>query len=84
MLRIIPVLALLVASPLAAEETLFAAASHGDQATVERLLANGVAVDTAGRNAETPLIAAALAGQAEIAKVLIDHGAEVMARNKGG
>ena len=51
---------------------------------VEKLLGDGVEVDERGRNAETPLIAAALAGEAATAELLIAHGADVMARNEGG
>jgi ankyrin repeat protein len=60
------------------------AVTHSDLATVERLLDAGVDVDELGRNAETPLIAAALAGNAQAAELLIARGASVMARNKGG
>ena len=63
---------------------LYTAAGEGNLATVERMLADGVSVDTAGPNAETPLTAAALAGRAEVAEMLLAHGAGVQARNAGG
>jgi ankyrin repeat protein len=63
---------------------LHTAAGAGDLATVERLLADGAAVDTPGPNAETPLTAAALAGSAEVAEMLLARGADVQARNAGG
>lgn len=63
---------------------LFDAAGRGDLMAVETLLDEGVDVDERGRNAETPLMAAALAGEAAIAGLLIARGADVMARNEGG
>jgi ankyrin repeat protein len=60
-------------------------ASAGDLAAVERLLAGGAEVDGAevderGRNAETPLIAATLAGRRDVAEVLLARGADVQLR----
>lgn len=63
---------------------LFDAAKSGDLAEVERLVNAGTAVDEPGHNAETPLMAAALADAQPVAEFLIDHGADVMARNRGG
>ncbi len=47
-------------------------------------MGEGVEVDQRGRNAETLLIAAELAGETATAESLIVRGADVMARNKGG
>ena len=60
------------------------AASAGDLAAVERLLVGGAKVDDRERNAETPLIVAALAGQYDVAKALLARDADVHARNAGG
>jgi ankyrin repeat protein len=85
MLRLVLMLTLAVGvSSAASAGALFEAAKRGDLAAVERLLAEGIAVDEPGRNAETPLMAAALADQAAIAKLLIARGADIMARNAGG
>ena len=65
-------------------ETLFDAARQGDIATVKALLGSGVFVDEVGRNAATPLIAATLEGKSDVAFLLIEAGANVMARNEGG
>jgi ankyrin repeat protein len=64
--------------------SLFDAAGRGDLAVVEKLVSEGTDVDERGRNAETPLIAAALASAQPVAEFLINHGADVMARNRGG
>jgi ankyrin repeat protein len=48
------------------------------------LLAKGVEADSRGQNAETPLIAAALAGEFAVAELLVAHGADLQARNAGG
>jgi uncharacterized protein len=77
------VVALGVSGPVIAGE-LYDAASAGDLAAAERLLANGAKIDERGQNAETPLMAAALAGQREIAEMLLARGADVHARNAGG
>ena len=82
---LVAVISLLLAAPNAANAgPLYDAVAHRDLTTVERLLKGGVNVDERGRNEETPLIAAALAGEVAIAELLIAHGADVMARNKGG
>jgi ankyrin repeat protein len=74
----------MTAIPALAEETLFSAATKGDTAAIERLLADGGAADIRAADQATPLIAAALAGQAMAAELLIAKGADVMARNSGG
>lgn len=82
---LVAVISLLLAALNAANAgPLYDAVTHRDPATVERLLNGGVDVDERGRNEETPLIAAALAGEVAIAELLIARGADVMARNKGG
>ena len=63
---------------------LFDAASNGDISALRILLNDGVEIDQLGRNSETPLMAAALADEAETAVLLVSRGANVMARNKGG
>ena len=69
----------------AAGDPLFDAVAAGDKAAVEQVLAHGANVDSsrAGDQA-TPLMAAALAGQTDIAELLVSKGANVMARNSGG
>ena len=57
------------ASGVADASPLFEAAGRGDLAVVEKLLGEGVEVDQRARNAETPLIAAALAGETATAEV---------------
>jgi ankyrin repeat protein len=63
---------------------LFDATSKGDAAAVDRLLSSGAAVDEPGRNAETPLIIAALNDRQDISALLLAYGADVQARNAGG
>jgi uncharacterized protein len=72
----------LVGSAVAGE--LYDAAGVGDLAAVKLILARGSDVDERGQNAETALIAAALADRAEIVELLLAHGADVQARNAGG
>lgn len=67
-----------------AGEPIFDAATAGDTAAIESLLAGGVAVDARAPDEATPLMAAALGGQLEAAKLLLAKGADVMARNSGG
>jgi ankyrin repeat protein len=60
------------------------AASQGDVAVIEALLANGAEIDAPGEGGETPLIRAILEGHADVAELLITRGANVMARNERG
>jgi uncharacterized protein len=60
------------------------AVRDGDLEQVRTLIGQGADVNERGRNAETPLIIAALAGEAPVAEFLIAQGADVMARNGGG
>ena len=63
MLRLfVAIIGALGVSGVAHSGPLFDAAARGDVAAVEKFLGEGVGVDQRGRNAETPLIAAALAG----------------------
>jgi ankyrin repeat protein len=57
--------------------TLVAAAAAGDAATVRRLLADGVDVDTRDANGRTAVTAAALGEHVEAARVLVAAGADV-------
>jgi ankyrin repeat protein len=85
MLRVLAVVAvLIVPTCAAADEPLFDAVKAGDAAAVERLLAEGTAVDSRAPDQATPLIDAALNGQADIVALLLAKGADVMARNTGG
>jgi ankyrin repeat protein len=60
------------------------AASDGDLAAMEALLAEGTEIDARGENGETPLILAILKDHADVVELLIAHGADVMARNERG
>ena len=85
MLRVLlAVFVILTPAYVAAGEPLFDAATKGDTAAIEQLLAKGEAVDARAPDQATPLIAAALAGQLEASKLLLAKGAYVMARNSGG
>ena len=86
MIRIAVFAALIFATAgAAAGQTLFDAIASKDKSAVERLLAAGAEVDGRGPgDKQTPLIAAALAGDAEIAALLLAKGADIMARNVGG
>jgi len=85
MLRVLVVLiALTTSSTVLAAEPLFDAVKAGDTALVESLLAKGSGVDSRGHDQETLLMTAALSNQPAIAVLLVDKGADVMARNSGG
>ena len=85
MFRVLAALAVVfVWTDAIAGDPLFDAARAGDTAGVERLLANGAEADSRSRDRATPLIAAALSDQPDIAALLIAKGADVMARNSGG
>jgi YHS domain-containing protein len=76
MSRLLAVLALVLgATGAAVASELHDTAGSGDLAAVERLLAQGAGVDACGPNAETPLMAAALAGQEALAAALLARGA---------
>ncbi|HET6647519.1 MAG TPA: TonB family protein [Pyrinomonadaceae bacterium] len=57
--------------------SLIRAVSNGDVDGVKSLLAGGVSVDQKGRGGHTPLMVAAIFGHDEIARLLIDAGAEL-------
>lgn len=60
------------------------AASHGDIAQLQELLADGGDLDAQDSSGETPLTLASLGGHLEIVQALIDRGANIQARNDGG
>jgi tetratricopeptide (TPR) repeat protein len=73
------------AAGFADQTTLLLAARLGDVTTIERLLNQGVAVDAIDpQTGQTPLHQAAERGQSAAVKVLVDHGADVNARDKSG
>lgn len=63
---------------------MFDAVSAGNKSAVEQALDGGADVDSRARDQATPLIAAALDDQLEIAELLLSKGADVTARNSGG
>ena len=70
--------------PQKKEAAIFAAAEKGDVATLKQLIGSGVDVDLRDGTGQTPLLAAALARQDEIARVLIEAHADVKARTSKG
>jgi len=62
-------------------EKLHLAIRNGDSLVVKELLAKGIDPDTVDRYGFTPLCQAAYRGDAEIAKMLIDYGADVNLRS---
>jgi uncharacterized protein len=63
---------------------IFNSARIGDVTKMKELLRSGMDVNLHDETGETPLIAAALAKQKEVARLLIDNKADLMARtNKG-
>ena len=65
-------------------EQLLHAAAEGDATLVEALLGTGAYINGSNYNLQTPLIRAAFFGHIEVVKVLLDHGAEVEAKDKLG
>ena len=64
---------------------LWTAAAQGQVQTVLRLLADGAAIEeTGGPNESSALIVAAWGGYEETVRVLLEHGADVSARDIGG
>ena len=53
------------------------AAIQGDTAVIERLLAEGVALDSLDSHGQTALMLAALHGQDAVVRVLLDNGANM-------
>src|SRR3989442_12803832 len=62
--------------------TLFEACAAGEVERVERLLAEGAAIDAYNRDGRTPLPLAAFFGHPKIAELLIGRGADAAARSK--
>jgi uncharacterized protein len=61
---------------------LTAAARHGDVARVRALLRQGAPVDALGKAGGTPLMSAAMEGHADVARVLLQAGANPNARTR--
>ena len=59
---------------------IYLASVNGNPAIIERLIKAGVDANTAGPEGETALMTAARTGKIEAAKVLLDHGAAVDAK----
>ncbi len=66
------------------DAALLAAVHHEDPDAVTRALAEGAAADARREDGQTPLMRAASEGQTAIAKLLLDHGADVNARSETG
>lgn len=62
----------------------YAAGAEGDDEQVQRLLAGGIEVGLADRNGWTPLHFAAAANRATTARLLLDAGAAVDAKDHDG
>jgi ankyrin repeat protein len=71
-------LAPVVAAPL------HEAVTNGDIEGAAQLIQRGAALEEVDEDGETPLTAAALAGESVIVELLIEHGAQVNGRNAGG
>jgi ankyrin repeat protein len=65
-------------------EKLHAAATAGDTAAIEALLARGVPVDIPDPDGETALMKAIKANRPEAVKLLRRHGASISVKNKAG
>jgi hypothetical protein len=67
------------------DERLFKAARHGDRPGVERALAAGAHVNAASPvDGKTALFRAAVFGQADAVRALLEHGADPAARGNDG
>lgn len=76
--------AMQAATAQAAPRDIFDLVKAGDAAGVERALASGVNVNVRDGFGQTPMVVAALAGQDEIAGLLLRHGADLKARTDKG
>ncbi len=65
-------------------EQLLHAAAEGDALAVEALLGAGAYINGTNYNLQTSLIRAAFFGHVDVVRVLLDHGAEVDAKDKLG
>jgi hypothetical protein len=74
-------LALVQAPPATPAEQLQDAARKGDAAAVKKLLDGGVDVNTKFRYGTTAIFFACDAGQIEVVKVLLDHGADLSVKD---
>ena len=70
--------------PAELQVVVFRSAQTGDLATMTGLLDHGFDIDIRDETGQTPLITATLAGQDDIARLLIDNNADVMARTGNG
>lgn len=66
------------------EAVLIEFAMNGDLKTVQKLVAAGVPVDSAGEDKSTPLMWAAFNGHTEVVAYLLENGATVDARDING
>lgn len=71
-------------SPASARQRLLDAIAHGDIATVRKLLAMDTTLINFTLNGTTPLHLATEKGYSSIVKLLIDHGADLLAQNAEG
>lgn len=76
--------AMLAASSPAQAGALHDAAKAGDAEQVKALLDQGADPEAQDKKGETPLNWAALAGHRKVAELLIERGAAINGRNKGG
>ena len=84
--RLLPVLVFLWATKAMADPgaDLIAAATHGDVAAVQALLAQGAEVDAKDDGGMTPLMWASEEGHLDVVQVLITKGADVNAKEIEG
>ncbi|HET7747296.1 MAG TPA: ankyrin repeat domain-containing protein, partial [Vicinamibacteria bacterium] len=75
-------LAMALASPAGDGQELREAARRGDQARVRALLDAGVKADDEGRHGMTALMAAVAGGHLEVARLLVERGADVDAKER--
>jgi ankyrin repeat protein len=66
------------------EMAMLTAAQANDLATVKDLLGKGVDANMRGPDRNTPIMEAAYAGHVEMAKLLLDHGADLSAKKTDG
>ena len=82
LLGCIAAIAVALSLPVDADEpALVQAAERGDLAAVRKLLDTGTPVDTRDSRRRTPLLAATHANRVAVAKLLIERGADVNAKD---